>query len=84
MLIGRFSYQKRILSRKQEKIVSKWMRNGGYRFLKGSAGTGKTVLLIARAQYLAERIPNTNILITYISSSLDGVFRHLMQKYPKQ
>lgn len=73
-----------VLSRKQERVLTKWMNKGGYRFIKGHAGTGKTVLLISRAQYLAERIPNVKILITYISSSLDGVFRHLMEKYPDQ
>lgn len=72
-----------VLSKKQEVLLKKWMEGRGYRFLKGSAGTGKTVLLIARAEYLAERIANCNILITYYSSSLDGVFRHLMDKYPQ-
>ncbi|MDC6350464.1 hypothetical protein PP178_02795 [Zeaxanthinibacter sp. PT1] len=73
-----------VLSKYQENTLNKWLNKPGYRFLKGNAGTGKTVLIIARAQYLAERIPNCNILITYHSSSLDGVFRHLAEKYPLQ
>lgn len=72
-----------VLSKKQEILLKKWMNGRGYRFLKGSAGTGKTVLLIARAEFLAQRIENCQILITYYSSSLDGVFRHLMEKYPQ-
>ncbi|MGM1055464.1 MAG: hypothetical protein ACQEWG_06220 [Bacteroidota bacterium] len=73
-----------LLSKKQEHTLRKFMNHQGYRFLKGHAGTGKTVLIIARAQFLAETFPNAKILITYYTSQLDGVFYHLEQKFPKQ
>lgn len=73
-----------LLSKKQEHTLRKFMNNKGYRFLKGHAGTGKTVLIIARAKFLAETFPNAKILITYYTSQLDGVFYHLEQKFPQQ
>ena len=38
------------LSKKQEHTLGRFMNHQGYRFLKGHAGTGKTVLIIARAR----------------------------------
>lgn len=73
-----------LLSKKQEHTLRKFMNHQGYRFLKGHAGTGKTVLIIARAQFLAETFPNAKILVTYYTSQLDGVFQHLANKFPEQ
>src|SRR5690606_24401706 len=73
-----------LLSKKQEHTLRKFMNHQGYRFLKGHAGTGKTVLIIARAQFLAERFPKAKIFITYYTSQLDGVFYHLQKRFPEQ
>ncbi len=71
-----------VLSKQQESFHRKFLNKKGFRFLKGHAGTGKTILLIAQAEYLAERISNVKILITYNTTQLDGVFLHLQSKYP--
>ena len=73
-----------VLSKKQEQTLNKFMNLRGFRFLKGHAGTGKTVLIISRADFLAKTFPNSKILITYYTSQLDGVFHHLMNKFPEQ
>ena len=73
-----------LLSKKQEHTLRRFMNHQGYRFLKGHAGTGKTVLIIARAQFLAETFPKAKILITYYTSQLDGIFHQLEEKFPEQ
>jgi hypothetical protein len=52
----------------------------GHRLLFGVAGSGKTVVLIARAKLLSEALPNGNILVlcfnvafkSYLASALEG------------
>ncbi len=73
-----------LLSKKQEHTLRKFMNHQGYRFLKGHAGTGKTVLIIARAKFLAETFPKAKIFITYYTSQLDGVFHQLERNFPEQ
>lgn len=73
-----------VLDKQQQITLNKFMSKQGYRFLKGHAGTGKTVLIISRAEFLANTFINSKILITYYTSQLDGVFHHLMNKYPGQ
>lgn len=73
-----------VLSKHQEHTLRTFMNHQGFRFLKGHAGTGKTVLIISRAEFLAQTFKKAKILITYYTSQLDGVFHHLMNKYPDQ
>jgi superfamily I DNA and RNA helicase len=72
-----------VLSKQQESFYRKFLNRKGFRFLKGHAGTGKTLLLIAQAEFLAQRISNVQIFITYFTSQLDGIFHHLQSKYPQ-
>lgn len=72
-----------ILSKQQESFHRKFLGKKGFRFLKGHAGTGKTLLLIAQAEYLVQRHSKVQIFITYFTSQLDSIFHHLQSKYPE-
>ena len=72
-----------VLSKQQESFHRKFLNRKGFRFLKGHAGTGKTLLLIAQAEFLAQRVSSVQIFITYFTSQLDSIFHHLQSKYPK-
>lgn len=51
----------RLLDGEQERMA--WNLGDGHRLFFGVAGSGKTVLLIARARYLAKKHPDWNILV---------------------
>jgi hypothetical protein len=52
----------RILDREQERLARRL--DGGYRVIRGVAGSGKTLVLVYRARSLAESFPNWKILLT--------------------
>lgn len=70
-----------VLNNNQEVTYRNFIRKRGYRFLKGHAGTGKTILLIMRAEQLAKEHKSIKIFLTYFTSQLDDVFKNLSQKY---
>lgn len=50
----------------------------GHRLISGIAGSGKTVLLIARARILSEAWPNANLLMLCYNVSLAEYLRHCL------
>ena len=73
-----FTPEKRVklLDEKQEKLAREL--GEGHRLIFGVAGSGKTVLLIARARYLAIQHPNWKILIICYNKLLKNLIFHLL------
>ena len=65
-----------LLDLEQEKLATKL--GEGHRLLFGVAGSGKTVLLIARARYLALKHPDWKILILCYNRLLKDLIFHLL------
>lgn len=66
----------KLLDQNQERLARKL--GTGHRLLFGVAGSGKTVLLIARARYLAKMHPNWKILILCYNRLLRDLLYHLI------
>jgi UvrD-like helicase family protein/AAA domain-containing protein len=70
----------RVLDRQQEAIA---MSLGtGHRVIRGVAGSGKTLILVYRARFLARLFPRQRFLITCYTRSLASQFRSLLKEYP--
>ena len=54
---------------------------GGHRLLSGVAGSGKTVILLARAKLLAQRDPATPILVLCYNVTLASFLRGQLQEH---
>lgn len=54
----------------------------GHRLLWGVAGSGKTVLLISRAKYLAREHPEARILVTCYNITLAAYLKRAFEDYP--
>lgn len=65
----------RVLDREQERLAHHL--GAGYRVIRGVAGSGKTLVLVYRARYLAENFPEQRFLLTCYNVSLS---RALMQQ----
>jgi len=69
----------RALDLEQERLAR--TLGSGHRLIFGVAGSGKTIVLVARAKYLAEAMPSSRVLVlcynvslrTYLRALLDGV-----------
>lgn len=70
----------KVLDLKQEKSV----RNigDGHRLIRGVAGSGKTILLIARAKLLSQREDKPEILVLCYSVPLAYFFKNAFSGYP--
>ena len=55
----------------------------GHRIIYGVAGSGKTVLLIARAKWLHEWNPHSKILLLCYNVVLSVYLKHILQDYPR-
>ncbi|MEJ2250003.1 MAG: NERD domain-containing protein [Candidatus Lokiarchaeota archaeon] len=66
----------KLLDERQEELAREL--GEGHRLLFGVAGSGKTVLLIARARYLALKNPTWNILILCYNRLLRNLLFHLL------
>ena len=55
----------------------------GHRIIYGVAGSGKTVLLIARSKILYDRNPEAQILLLCYNVSLGAFLKEALKKYPK-
>ena len=69
-----------VLDRRQENNARKI--GEGHRIIYGVAGSGKTVLLIARAKWLHERDPESKILLLCYNVVLGTYLKHSLQEYP--
>ncbi|MCX6701544.1 MAG: NERD domain-containing protein [Methanomicrobiales archaeon] len=70
-----------VLDRRQENNARKI--GEGHRIIYGVAGSGKTVLLIARAKWLHERDPHTKILMLCYNVVLSVYLKHVLKNYPR-
>ena len=70
-----------VLDRKQENNARKI--GEGHRIIYGVAGSGKTVLLIARAKWLHERDPHAKILLLCYNVSLKAYLKHVLKDYSR-
>ena len=67
------------LDYRQERIVK--AIGGGHRIIYGVAGSGKTLILLSRAKYLADRSPaNYRILLLCYNRSLAGYLRGILEQ----
>jgi len=64
----------KIMENRQEQIVK--MYPSGNKLIRGNAGSGKSVLLSKRAQYLSERYPQSNILFLCFNIALATYFKN--------
>ncbi len=55
----------------------------GHRIIYGVAGSGKTVLLVARAKWLHERDPHAKILLLCYNVVLSVYLKHVLKDYPR-
>lgn len=70
----------RVMDLKQEAIAKGL--GGGHRVLRGVAGSGKTLVLVARAKMLARLLPSKRILLTCYTKSLASQLRANLADYP--
>ncbi|MFX1435380.1 MAG: NERD domain-containing protein, partial [Promethearchaeota archaeon] len=77
-LLEYFSIEDRVklLDKEQERLAREL--GEGHRLMFGVAGSGKTVLLIARARILAKRHPNWRILVLCYNKRLKMLLFHLL------
>lgn len=69
-----------VLDKRQEKHAR--ALGDGHRLLFGVAGSGKTVILLARARELARKDPDARILVLCYNISLAAYLRHALAGYP--
>ena len=69
-----------VLDRNQESLAK--TLGVGHRVIRGSAGSGKTLVLIYRARLLAENFPEHRVLVTCFNRSLAGRLRHQLLRWP--
>lgn len=67
------SYVIKTLDAEQERLAMKI--RSGHQLIHGVAGSGKTIILIARAKYLIDRYPDKKILVLCFSSTLAAGIR---------
>jgi hypothetical protein len=70
-----------VLDRKQENNARKI--GEGHRIIYGVAGSGKTVLLIARAKWLHERDPSAKILLLCYNVVLSVYLKHVLKDFSR-
>jgi len=70
----------RVLDREQERLARHL--GGGYRVIRGVAGSGKTLVLTHRARFLAERHPNWRILLTCFNLTLAKALEKAVEDTP--
>ncbi|MCK4780141.1 MAG: AAA family ATPase, partial [Candidatus Lokiarchaeota archaeon] len=77
-LLKYFTHEEKVklLDEEQEKLARELRE--GHRLIFGVAGSGKTVLLLARARILAKRHPNWKILILCYNKLLKKLLFHML------
>lgn len=64
----------RVLDREQERLARRL--DGGYRVIRGVAGSGKTLVLTYRAKFLAKKRPDWKILLTCFNVCFAKALEH--------
>jgi len=70
----------RVLDREQERLAHHL--GAGYRVIRGVAGSGKTLVLVYRARYLAENFPGRKFLFTCFNVPLSRALMHQVGDLP--
>lgn len=70
----------KVMDRKQEAMAKSM--GSGHRVIRGVAGSGKTLVLVARARLLARLLPNHRILVTCYTKSLASHLRAQLANHP--
>ncbi|MEW6751172.1 MAG: 3'-5' exonuclease [Candidatus Latescibacterota bacterium] len=70
----------RVMDRQQEAMAKSL--GDGHRVIRGVAGSGKTLILVYRAQLLARALPQHRFLLACYNRSLAGELRALLDEYP--
>ena len=70
----------RVLDLDQEEVAKRYIGHG-HRILFGVAGSGKTVILIARARYQAMRHPEQDILVLCFNRTLSFYIQNALKAY---
>jgi hypothetical protein len=63
----------RVMDRKQERFAKGL--GSGHRIIRGVAGSGKTLILVARARLLSKLLPGEQVLVTCYTKALASVLR---------
>ncbi|RXE56026.1 hypothetical protein ABH15_07460 [Methanoculleus taiwanensis] len=71
----------KVLDRRQENTARKI--GDGHRIACGVAGSGKTVILVARARWLHDRDPEAKILLLCYNVSLGAYLKNILVGYPR-
>jgi hypothetical protein len=69
----------RVMDVRQERLAKSLGR--GHRVIRGVAGSGKTVVLVARAKLLSQWYPNDRILVTCFTRALASLLRHHLEAF---
>lgn len=72
----------RVLDRRQERLAHHL--GAGYRVIRGVAGSGKSLVLVHRARYLAENFPGHRILLTCYNTPLSLALREQVGDVPRK
>ena len=70
----------KVMDRQQERIAKSI--GSGHRVIRGVAGSGKTLVLVARARMLSRMLPNRRILVTCYTRSLASQLRKQLADCP--
>jgi len=70
----------KVMDRQQERLAKSM--GGGHRVIRGVAGSGKTLVLVARARQLSRLLPNRKILVTCYTKSLASQLRKQLADCP--
>lgn len=70
----------RVLDREQERLARDL--GGGYRVIRGVAGSGKTLVLVFRARFIAERFPQWRVLLTCFNACLARALEQQLEGLP--
>jgi hypothetical protein len=70
----------KVMDLRQERLAKGL--GGGHRVIRGVAGSGKTIVLIARARLLARSYPQDRILVTCFTRSLASRLREHLRDQP--
>ncbi len=72
----------RVLDRRQERLAHHL--GSGYRVIRGVAGSGKSLVLVHRARYLAENFPGHRFLLTCYNTPLSLALREQVGDVPSK
>ncbi|MEI2638736.1 MAG: AAA family ATPase [Microthrixaceae bacterium] len=70
----------KVMDRRQERLSRKL--GTGHRLIRGVAGSGKTLILLHRARFIARSFPNDRVLVTCFTRALASSLGALLDEFP--